>query len=49
MEIKRKDVFEFVLVLTESEFAEVKVSADEDEMSIEDKLLEVIEYALEKC
>ena len=45
MRVERKDVFEFLVTLDESEFAEMKCKADRDGETIEDYLLSMIEYA----
>ena len=45
MKVERKDIFEFLVTLDESEFAEIKVKADEDDTTIEEYLGSMIEYA----
>lgn len=47
MKVERKDVFDFMVSLTESEFAEIKVVADEADESIEAALVSILENGYE--
>ena len=48
MDVERKDVFEFLVTLDESEFAKVKVMADKSTVSVETILEVGFENAIEE-
>lgn len=47
MKVERKDIYDFVLTLDETEFSSIKTVSDYDNTPIEDILADVIQYGFD--